>query len=149
MTTLLGQTLYTELSQELNYSSRFRLHIGSIAPYILINNSPAGTFTLTMTGDNGVVFSKSFTCADVKTAIGTTDNYIHAFYPLVPTNPVQISKGSFTLTLSSSGYTPTVSSFIAWVQQHEDIQNEMDYVPFDDTKNPLAVRFKSYKEGIH
>lgn len=110
--------------------------------------SPVGTFTLEMTGPNGVVVSGSFTSIDIKSAISTNDNYAHVFYPIIPITPIQIEKGSFTIKLISSGYSPTESSFLAWIQQHENIQNEMSYIPADDTGNSFAVRFKSYKEGI-
>lgn len=111
--------------------------------------SPIGTFTLEMTGPNGVVISESFSSNDIKNAIGTTDNYAHVFYPIIPIDPVQIESGSFTIKLTSSGYSPTESAFIGWVQQHENIQNEMSYIPADDTSNTFAIRFKSYKEGIN
>jgi hypothetical protein len=148
MTTLLVQKLYSELSQEVTFDLNERVHIGSIIPYIYLHNAPAGTFTFEMTGPNGAVFSKSFTSSDIKTALSTTDNYAHVYYAISPTNPVQIEKGAYTFTLTASGYTPTESSFIGWIQQHENIQNEMSYDPIDDEQNSLCIRYKSYREGI-
>lgn len=148
MTTLVCQTLYTELTQEVFYGSRERLQIGCFSPYLLMMNSPVGTFNLEVIGTNGTVFSESFNSSDIKASIPTTDNYAHVFYPVIPTNPVQIEYGSFTIKLTASGYTPTNSSFLGWIQQHENIQNEMTFTPSNDAENSLAVRFKSYKEGI-
>lgn len=148
MTTLVCQTLYTELTQDVIFSSNERLHVGCLSPYLLMMNAPAGTFTLEFIGPNGSVFTKSFNSSDIKASIPTTDNYAHVFYPVIPDNLVQIESGSFTIKLTSSGYTPTNTSFIGWVQQHENIQNEMSYVPGNDAGNSLSVRFKSYKEGI-
>ena len=148
MTTLLCQTLIDELFQEVDYNSSERLHIGCISPYLVVVNAPAGTFTISITGPNGAVFSKSFTSIDIKTAIGTVNDFAHVFYPIIPTNPVQIENGSYTITLSAAGYTASNSSFIGWIQQHENIQNEMSYTPVDDSGNTFAIRFKSYKEGI-
>jgi len=92
--------------------------------------------------------SKSFTSADIKAASGTTDNYLYSFYPVIPTNPLKIEKGDYILRLKTSGYTASGSSFIGWIQQHEDIQNSISYNPINDSQNPLAFRVKIYKEGI-
>lgn len=112
-----------------------------------MHGAPAGTFTFVMSGTNGVVFSKSFTCTDIKTALQTTDNYAHVHYFVIPSNPVQIEKGAYTFSLTATGYV-SGTSFLAWVQQHEDIQSDLEYVPDSDDKLPLTVRYKSYKEGI-
>jgi len=115
---------------------------------IYLHNSPAGSFTLELEDSSGVIMSKSFSSSDVKTASETTDNYLYSFYPVIPTSPVRVEKGSYTLRIKTSGYTATGSSFIGWIQQHEDIQNTMSYNPSNDSQNPLAFRVKIYKEGI-
>lgn len=149
MTTLVCQTLYSELSQNVTFSHPDRLHVGCVSPYLLMVNSPAGTFTLEFTGTNGLVFSKSFTSLDVKASIGTTDNYAHVFLPIIPDNPVQIESGEFTIKITSTGYTASSGSFIGWIQQYENEQNELDYVPADDAQKSFSIRFKSFKEGIN
>jgi hypothetical protein len=147
VSTLVCQTLNTELSQEINYNSSERLHIGCISPYLLLVNSPVGTFTLEMTGPNGVVFSKAFSSNDIKSSIGTVDDFAHVFYPVIPDYPIQIESGNYTIKLTASGYSASGTSFIGWIQQHENIQNEMTYIPVDDSQNSFSIRFKSYKEG--
>jgi len=92
--------------------------------------------------------SADFTLSEVKTAIGTTSNYIHSFIPIMPLTPLKIEKGSYSLRLSASGYSPNASSFIGWIQQFEDVQNVMSYLPLDDSQNSLAFRVKEFKEGI-
>jgi hypothetical protein len=148
MTTLVFQALKDELSQEISYGLNERLHLGCVSIYLIVMNSPPGTFTVSMTGQNGLVFSKSFTSTDIKTALGTTDNFYHVFYPVIPTNNVQIGYGDYTITLTASGYASSDSSFIGWVQQHEDIQSSFSYVSSSDEANQLSMRIKSYKEGI-
>lgn len=148
MTTLLIQTLYSELSQSFNYGLNERVHVASIAPYLYMSDAPAGTFTVDLTGPNGVVISKSFTSSDIKTSLSTTDNFAHVFYPIIPENPVHIEYGAYTIKLTATGYTATDSSFIGWIQQHENLNNSLSYTPSDDSKNPLSIRFKIYKEGI-
>jgi len=147
MTTLLAQTLTTQLVQQVRFDLEKRRHIGCISPYLYLHNA-VGTFTFEIIKDGQVLSSKSFTPADVKASLSTESNYMHVFFPIIPDAPVKLEKGIYSLRLSASGYAPTASSFIAWLQQFEDVQNEMDYIPLSDDENSLAFRIKEYKEGV-
>lgn len=148
MTTLLVETLKTELSQEIRLENQERYTIGAIIPYLYLHNSPVGTFTLEIISGVNSVFSQSFTSADIKAVIGTSDNYAHVFYPIVPQNPVQLDAGVYTIKLTASGYMALGSSFLGWIRQHENLNNKLDYEPVSDDENPLAVRLKVFKRGI-
>lgn len=150
MSTLLSKTLETVLEQQIRFKLSTRCHIAAMIPYIMMFNSPAGSFEFEFYSVDRAetVFTKSFTCADIKAALSTTDNYAHVFLPIIPTNPVQIESGLYTIKITASGYTATVDSFLGWIQQFEDIQNEMEYVPVNDEENSLAIRYKIYKEGV-
>ena len=147
MTTLLVETLKTELEQEIRLENSERYNIGAIIPYLYLHNAPSGTFSLEILSGVTSVFSQSFTSSDIKTAIGTSDNYAHVFYPIVPQNPVQLDAGVYTIKLTASGYTALGSSFLGWIRQHENLNNILDYVPASDDENPLAVRLKVFKRG--
>lgn len=142
MTTLVCQTLVSTLTQEIRFSQDVRYCIGSVAPYLYMHNAPAGTFTLSIKSGSTTVFSQSFTSASIKASLDTSDNYAHVFYPIVPTNPLHLERGTYSVEIGASGYTSTSSSFLAWVQQHEDLNNLLDYTPVSDDKNPLALRIK-------
>lgn len=147
MSTLLVQELTTELSQELRYSLSKRCQIGAFIPYLYMHNAPAGTFIIDLlNSDDDIIMSKSFTCSDIKTSLSTSDNYAHVFYPIIPTSPIQIEYGTYTIKLSASGYTYSSGSYLGWIQQFENIQNIMDYVPADSTENSLALRIKEWHE---
>jgi hypothetical protein len=149
MTTLLVEKLVNELEANITYSGLQRVHIGAFIPYLYLHNAQADYFTLTLTGVNGEVFSKNFTVSDVKTSLGTVNNYAHVFYPVIPSNPVQIGAGNYTLKLvAGPNYVNSQSSFIGWIKQFENLQNELSYVPSSDASNPLAYRLKILKEGI-
>lgn len=111
-------------------------------------NAPAGTFSMDLTKDAVVVFSKDFTSSDIKLSLTTSNNFAHAFYPVIPTNPVQLEKGTYTLSITAIGYTETMDSYLGWAQQFEDVQNQMSYTPSGTEENSLAFRLKVYKEGI-
>jgi len=147
MTTLVAQTLFNELIQEVRYNLQERKHIGCISPYLYLHNA-VGTFTFEVIKDSVTIFSKSFTPDDVKASLGTTFDYMHVFYPIIPGEPLKLEKGLYSFRLSATGYTANSVSFIAWLQQFEDIQNEMDYIPLTSDQNSLAFRIKEYKEGV-
>ena len=146
MSTLLVQRLETELAQTLSYNMSGRCQVGGFYPYLYMHNAPSGTFTFELlNGDDDVIMTKVFTSADIKTSLSTSNNYAHVFYPIIPTNPIQIEYGNYTIKLSASGYSSSDSSYLGWVQQHENIQNIMDYTPAFDTQNSLAIRIKEYE----
>ena len=149
MTTLVANPIGASLEQEFTYNLNDRCHIGAFYPYVVMIGSPAGTFTCELIKSATTIFSKTFTSTSIKLSLGTSNNYAHAFYPIIPDEPIQIEKGTYKLKISTSGYTQTNSSYIAWAQQFEDIQNEMSYTPSGDGENSLAFRLKIYKEGIN
>lgn len=145
MTTLLVDKLGTSLEQNITVTGNDRVHIAAFSPYLYIYNSPSGTFTFQLIKSSVVIFSQSFTVADIKTSLGTTNNYMHCFYPIIPSSLVQMAEGTYTVKISSSGYTASNSSYIGWIKQHENIQNGIEYTPSSDKQNPLAIRIKTYK----
>lgn len=147
MSTLVIEELITELSQQIRMKLDTRSHIASLAPYIYMHNAPAGTFTLSITG-TGVNFSKSFTCADIKAALNTTNNYAHVFMPVVPLSPLYLKRDIYTVKLSASGYTFSESSFLAWIKEHEDVKHNIEYIPTNDEYNPFSMRIKVFEQGI-
>lgn len=148
MTTLVVEPLTSSISQNFTFDINERVHIGAIIPYLYLHNSPIGTFTLTLSGQNGDIYAKSFTSADIKSALNTSDNYAHVFYPVIPDEPIQISKGAYTISLEASGYTYISNSFLGWLKQFENIQNENSYNPITVDSYPMAFRVKVLKEGI-
>jgi hypothetical protein len=92
------------------------------------------------------IYTKAFTSADIKASLETTDNYAHVFFPIIPENPIQIEKGVYTFRLQASGYTLSTSSYLAWIQQHENIQTELESEIENFTELPFSVRIKIYTE---
>lgn len=143
MTTLLCDSLITYLDHEIRFTSSQRIHIAGIYPYLLKCGHPVGTFTVSLIKDSITLFSNSFSESDI-----STYDYIHTFHPVIPSNPIQVEPGVYTIRLSSTGYTYNDINFISWIQQFENVQNEMEYVHTSTSQNPLALRIKTYKSGI-
>jgi hypothetical protein len=149
VTTLLVETLNRELIQEIQYDLNERVHIAAFIPYLYIHNAAFDSITFELFNSGGdVLFSKETTLSEIKESIPTTDNYIHVFYPIIPTNPVQLEYGTYRLRMTATNYYPVSSSFIGWIKQFEDIQNEISYPVSGSNNNPLAIRYKLYKEGL-
>ena len=146
MTTLVNTILETELNQNVTYSNETRLSIAAFYPYLLMYNSPVGTFSFSIFKGVEEIYTKAFTSADIKSSIETTDNYAHVFFSIIPENPIQIEKGVYTFKLQASGYTLSTSSYLAWIQQHENIQTELESEIENFTELPFSVRIKSYTE---
>lgn len=145
MSKVIINELTTELEQSFRLELNERYSIGAVIPYLYMHNAPAGTFRLTILSGVNVRAEKTFTSSDIKTELNTTSNYCLVFHPVVFDFPVQLDAGTYTARLSATGYTGTNTSFIAWCQQHEDLNNQLDYVPASDQANPLAMRLKTYR----
>jgi len=142
VTTLVKTDLETTLETDIRFSHQGRIHLAAIYPYLLKFGNPDGTFTLTLISSGDTVFSVDFSASDI-----SSEDYAHSFFPIIPENPVQLLAGLYTIELSSSGYTHSESDYIAWIQQHEDLQCRPEYETENDSMNPLTVRIKMYKEG--
>lgn len=149
MTTLLVNPLKTQLRQEIRLNHDKRYIIEAICPYIYMHNSPNGTFIFRIKKGLTTVFSQSFTSIDLKASINTTNNYAHIFYAINPISGfLLLEKGNYIFELDSTGYTYSDTSYLGWITQHEYVQNEMSYIPTDDSQNSLAIRMKILNEGI-
>lgn len=149
MTTLLVEPLKDKLDQIFRLKLDRRYVIASMMPYLYVHNAPSGTFTLSLIREGLTVFSHSFTSTQIKEALGTVDNYLHTFFPIVPINPLILGPCEFIMRLEATGYTPNQSSMMGWIKQHEDLNNVLDYIPATDSENPLAMRLKEYKRDIN
>jgi hypothetical protein len=140
MTTLVVEELKTTLTQNFTIDLNRRYTIAGIRPYIYMHNAPAGTFTLTLKEGVNSLASQTFTSTEIKSNLSTVDNYAHIYKALTFTNPIHLSKGSYSLTLSSSGYTFSTGSYLAWVKEYENIFNTTDGANDTDFNNPMSFQ---------
>ena len=124
MTTLVLDELITTLSQDFTINLNRRYSIEGIRPYIYMHNAPAGTFTLSLKEGVTTLVSQTFDSAEIKSDLSTSDNFAHIWKRLVFSTPFQLSKGTYTLELSSSGYTFAESAYIGWIREYENVFNE-------------------------
>ena len=102
-------------------------------------NAPSGTFTVNFKSGATTLATQSFTSADIKTDLSTTDNYAWLYKAISFPNLLAVKRGSYDIELTSSGYTYSAISFIGWVKSHENIFNDREDAFVDFTTNPQDV----------
>jgi hypothetical protein len=106
-----------------------------------MHNAPAGTFTLTVkNSDDETLVSQDFDSTEIKSDLSTSNNYAHVWKRLVFDNPFQLSKGTYTLVLSSSGYTFSESNYIGWIREFENVFNETSGTISELFDNPFSFQ---------
>lgn len=147
MTQLLVEELKTTLSQDFQLTTDRRMTLSGIRLNLYMHNSPTGTFTVTLKTSANTLATQTFTSADLKTALSTSDNFLHIWKSFEFTNPIQLSKGTHTIQLSSSGYTFAESGYLGWIKPHEDLFNDLTSTITDDLNNPLGYRLYELRQS--
>lgn len=143
MSTIVYDTLETELTQEIVIGNHQGLYSPIIKPWLYCLNNPTGTFTLGIYKDNNLLAEKSFTVSDLYTQLGATGNSCHLFFN-VEFRGIKIPFGFYVLKLKSTGYTYSKSSFLAWVKDWESALNyNPDLESVEWTQYPLSVKIIS------
>jgi len=137
MSYIVVDELDTTLSQTITLDYDRIYHVAGIKMKLLMYNAPAGTFTLSLNKDATTLASASFTSADIKSDLSTTDDYAYLYKALNFSLPLK--KGSYQLVLSSSGYTYSASSFMGWIKSHENVFIEPTTSSDNFIDNPLDV----------
>lgn len=146
MSTLLVEPIKQSLEQSFNLSLTKRYIVASMMPYLYLHNSPSGNFKFSILKNGNQVFEKLFNSEDIKAALNTDNDFAHVFYPIIPSDPLILGRGYFTVKIEApENYRFRQNSFIGWVRQFEDLNNKLNYTPLSDNENPLALRFKEYK----
>lgn len=140
MSTIVCDELITTLTQTIVYNDdKLVRHIGGIKPRILMFNAPTGTFTATLKLGASELASQTFTSASIKTLMATTDNYAYLYVPLLFDTVCPIAPNTYTIVLSSSGYTYSGSSFIAWIKSFESIYITPTDAYISPEDNPMDI----------
>ncbi len=101
--------------------------VKSIAIKTYLHNDPSGTFTLSLKlSDDTLVEAKSLTWAEIAAGGGFTANEYHYGYLLFEfDNYINLyDLVDYKLVLSSSGYTFAETSYLGWIEPHENILND-------------------------
>lgn len=147
MTSLVVEELETTLTQSFSIYVDKRITLAGLRPYIYMHNEPTGTFTFTLKRGGVSIASDSFTSADIKSDLSTSDNYVHIWKFLEFSEVVQLERGDYTLELSHSGYTFAESGYLGWIKEHENLTNEVSGSPLTNFNNPMAFQLFELKDN--
>jgi len=145
MSSLVLDTLVTTLSQSITLTQNRRVTIRAISLKVVMFNAPAGTFTLKVKSGANTLTSKTFTSADIKSDLSTADNYAYLWKVLDFSGNLQLENGTYTLEISSSGYTFSESAYLGWIRPHENIFNTGDGSNDSILNNPFGFRIFELK----
>ena len=140
MTKLVVDELQTTLEQTFTYDLDKRATIHAVGLYLYMCNAPSGTFTLSVKSGATTLISQTFDSAEMKTDMSTTDNYLYMWKTLLFDDLIQLEKGTYTLELSSSGYTYSSTSYLAWIKEHENI-----FMNYTGTANNFTMYPRSFR----
>ncbi|GEM_PF-2197895 len=117
---------FKETSLEQLFTVSEKRSLKAIAIKVYLHNDPSGTFTLSLKNSSDeVIISKSLTWAEIVTGAGFTANEYHYGYLLFSfdryVNLFDLT--NYKLVLSSSGYSFLESSYLGWIEPHENVLN--------------------------
>lgn len=139
MTTLVVEELKTTLDQSVSLNFSDRYHVYAIGVHLYAHNFPGGIYTVSLIDpDASVVVEETFVSGEIYTALGTSNPYAQAYFRIILDDQPALPKGTYTLRLSSVGYTFSESSYMGWVRDHEDLKVKLEYAPESDLHNPLS-----------
>lgn len=137
MSKIVVDELINTLTQSITLNQDRIMHIEALKIRLYMYNAPSGTFTLSVKLGATTLSSQSFTSADIKSDLSTSNNY--ALIDKLLLFDLPLKKGTYSLELSASGYTYSQNSFISWVKSHENIFNEQSSVADSFLSNPFDV----------
>lgn len=153
MSYLVLDELNTTLDQVFTVPANTRIVSERIRPRIYIaqpSGLMGGSLKLSIMNDTATTTLDSLTqsMADIRTSGSTnlTDNYYYGHISFVWEKPIILQAGTYTLRLEGiSGYTYSVSDYIGWIKDHEDIIVDIDGLPSISEDNPFSFEIYSYQ----
>ena len=146
MTKLVVEELITTLSQSFALALNKRYHVEGLKIYLVMFNAPAGTFTVSIKSGATTLASKDFDSAEIKTDLSTSDNYAHIYKGIVFDTDLALDDGSYSIELSSAGYTFSESSYLGWVKDHDQVFFDTDYTLDTVATHPLTFHLLEKKK---
>jgi len=139
MSVFVSESLKTTLKQEIEFVPYRNCTISAIKIKISMIGAPLGTFTLSFKKGDNVIASKSFTSADIKSDLSTTDNNAWIWKAL-NFNDFTIKAGLYTLELTAADYTQSESNQIGWIRDYESVFNERSEISQERLETPFCFR---------
>lgn len=131
------EQLVTTLEQDFTVSIMKPIYSPKISPWLYVHGLQTASFYLDIYRGATLLMRKSFTDADIKGQLQTTDDYSHLFLRL-DFDGLILKSGSYKLILGSDDYTFSTSKYIGWVK---DWDGDFENLDIPEWKNvPLCFR---------
>lgn len=136
---LKGSTLIQDFKIKTN-----RLHLTAVRPWLLLYNDPPGAFTLTLKDGSDILDSKDFTVAELKAGAGFNDNEYHKGFFKIDLNAILHHDRTYTLELTSSGYSFSGTSYLGWIKEFERSTNSFSDSIWTFHQKPFGYQLWGY-----
>jgi hypothetical protein len=128
--------LITTLSQSITI--RREVKLAGIRARFIIKQLPAGTFTFSIKQGETVLKTYSFSSINLSASYGGVSSSFWGDFSLE--GEVNLAPGSYTVELSSSGYTFASGSWLAWAKTFSaDISGLNPYLDFSESVYYLTL----------
>lgn len=142
---VVAHELRDKISQTIEFKKNTRAQIAAFYPYLLLYNSPNGTFKFSLVNSSErVIFSKTFDSNDIKNSLKTNSDFLHVYFPVINDLSLFLEKGIYTLVLESENYIYSNNSYLAWLQEFENFDLKDSDIEINEL--PLSYRVKEYRE---
>jgi len=103
--------------------------------------NPAGSLILTVKNGSTTVATKT-----VAISLLDSTNYSHGFYSFEFDTAINLTPATYTLELSSSGYTFDDAAYVGWIKEHENNTNNFTSTISNYFDNPFSFQIWEYKK---
>lgn len=124
--------------------------VTSIAPKLHFFNNPPGTFTIEIKEGATVRGTKSLTVTEINTLmtaqLGSALDFKVGYFNFIFDAPINLKRAvEYTIKLSTSGYTFSGVSSVAWVKEYLNVTNELTDTPINDLSRAFSYRLWGYE----
>lgn len=149
MSKLVGTILESSLSNDFTLDLNERQQIGGVRAWLMSVGDPSGTFTYAIKSGVNTLWSDTFNVAEMKSDLSTSATRLHMMKAKNVDPVINLGPGTYTFELSSSGYTASSSSYLAWLVDWEGQYFDASPSLIDNLLRPFHFEIWTYKRQVY
>lgn len=146
---LVGTILESTLSNDFTLDLQERQQVGGVRAWLLSVGDPVGTFTYKIKEGATTHWSDTFNVVEMKSDLSTSATRLHMMKAKTVDPVINLGPGTYTLELSSSGYSASSSSYLAWLVDWEGQYFDASSNIIDNLLRPFHFEIWTYKRQVY
>lgn len=138
MTTLVVDELLTSFEQPIRIKQK--IMIASIKAHLYVHNMPSGNFVFSIEKEGNHYAAFNFTCADLRSSFGGSENFFHVFMPFTFAGGTVFDRGDYTFKITQTGYIYSASAFLGWCKDFGGYFGDISDPEAEFTEYPYSFR---------